>query len=193
MARLSNRRRQRNERHGLLELRRLTSAFKLSVLCNSDGIADTKEFCSGSREHHCVSRRAKPGWRIDPRSFGVGVGKHEAEGSSQPLLLRDVYCLVMAEIVSTGDTLSGAPRIEGRRIGVHHIATRVLDAGDSPEQVAADYDIDIADVYRALVYYYDHVDEMRQIQAERQSPPPELSVVHGPEDLDTTPQSEPDT
>jgi uncharacterized protein (DUF433 family) len=98
----------------------------------------------------------------------------------------------MTEIVSTDDTLGGAPRIDGRRIGVHHIAERVLDAGESPEQVAADYDLDIADVYRALVYYYDNSEEMREIQAERQSVSDELSVVHGPEDLDTTAQSEHD-
>ncbi len=98
----------------------------------------------------------------------------------------------MAEIISTNDTLGGAPRIEGRRIGVHHIAKQVLDAGESPEQVAANYDLDIADVYRALVYYYDHPDEMRQIQMERQSVPDNLSVVRGPEDLDTNTQSEPE-
>jgi len=98
----------------------------------------------------------------------------------------------MGKIVSTDDTLGGAPRIEGRRIGVHHIAKRVIDAGESPEQVAADYDLDIADVYRALVYYYDHADEMRQVQAERQAVADELAVVHGPDDLDTKTQSEPD-
>lgn len=98
----------------------------------------------------------------------------------------------MGEIVSTADTLGGAPRIDGRRIGVHHIAKRVLDAGESPEQVAADYDLDIADIYRALVYYYDNAEEMHQIQAERQSVPDELSVVSGPEDLDATTQSEPE-
>lgn len=98
----------------------------------------------------------------------------------------------MAEIVSTNDTLDGAPRIEGRRIGVHHIAKRVLDAGVSPEQVAADYDLDIADIHRALVYYYDHVDEMRKVQAKRQSVPDQLSIVRGPDDLDTKTQSEPE-
>ncbi len=98
----------------------------------------------------------------------------------------------MAEIVSTEDTLGGAPRIEGRRIGVHHIAKRVVDAGESPEQVAADYDIDIADVHRALVYYYDNPEEMRQVQAERQSVPEGASVFRGPEDLDSKTQSEPE-
>lgn len=98
----------------------------------------------------------------------------------------------MAEIVSTADTLGGAPRIEGRRIGVHHVAKRVIDAGESPEQVAADYDLDIADVYRALVYYYDHADEMRRIQAERQTVSEEFSVIRGPDDLDAKTQSEPE-
>lgn len=98
----------------------------------------------------------------------------------------------MAEIVSTDDVLGGAPRIEGRRIGVHHIAKQVVDAGKSPEQVAADFGLDIADVYRALVYYYDNPEEMRQVQTNRRSVPDELSIVRGPEDLETTTQSEPE-
>lgn len=98
----------------------------------------------------------------------------------------------MAEIISTSDTLGGAPRIEGRRIGVHHVAKRVIDAGESPEQVAADYDLDIADVYRALVYYYDHTEEMRQIRVERQTVPDGVTVVRGPTELDTETQSEPE-
>ena len=98
----------------------------------------------------------------------------------------------MAEIVSTADVLGGAPRVDGRRIGVHHIAKRVIDAGESPEQVAADYDLDIADVHRALTYYYDNPDEMRRVQAQRRSVPDRLSVVRGPEDLDTETRSEPE-
>lgn len=96
----------------------------------------------------------------------------------------------MAEIVTTDGVLGGAPRIDGRRIGVHHIAERVVDAGESPEQVAADYDLDIADVYRALVYYYDNPEEMRRVQTERRSVPDDLQVIDGPEDLETSPESE---
>lgn len=97
----------------------------------------------------------------------------------------------MSEIVSTDDVLGGAPRIEGRRIGVHHIAKRVIDAGESPEQVAADYDLDIADVHRALTYYYDNPAEMRQIESEHRSVSEGRSVVRGPDDLDIETQSEP--
>jgi uncharacterized protein (DUF433 family) len=89
----------------------------------------------------------------------------------------------MAEIVSTDAVLGGAPRVEGRRIGVHHVARRVIDAGESPEQVAADFDLDIADVHRALTYYYDHPDEMRTVQATRKTVPDDLRVVRGPDDL----------
>jgi len=46
----------------------------------------------------------------------------------------------MADIVSTPDILGAVLRIEGRRIGVHHLARRVIDAGQAPEQVAADYE-----------------------------------------------------
>lgn len=98
----------------------------------------------------------------------------------------------MAEIVATEGVLGGAPRIEGRRIGVHHVAKRIIDAGEPPEQVAADYDLGIGDVYRALVHYYDHPEEMRRIQAERRSTPDDLAVVRGPEDLDTETRSEPE-
>ena len=90
----------------------------------------------------------------------------------------------MTEIISTSDTLGGAPRIEGRRIGVHHIAKQVLDAEVSPTQVAVDYDLDLADVYRALTYYYDHPDEMRAVRKQRQSIPERMRVVEGPSDLD---------
>lgn len=98
----------------------------------------------------------------------------------------------MSEIVSTDDILGGAPRIEGRRIGVHHVARRVIDAGQPPEQVAADHDLDIADVHRALAYYYDHPDEMRAVQSQRSGIADGLRVVRGPEDLDDPEEPEPE-
>jgi len=90
----------------------------------------------------------------------------------------------MSDIVSTPDTLGGAPRIDGRRIGVHHVAKRVVDAEVSPAQVAADYNLDLADVHRALTYYYDHPDEMREVRKQRRTIPDGMRVVRGPADLD---------
>jgi uncharacterized protein (DUF433 family) len=68
----------------------------------------------------------------------------------------------MSEIVSTADTLGGEPRVEGRRVGVLHIATRVVDKGEHPKDVATDYRLDLAAVYRALTYYNDHPGEMHE-------------------------------
>ncbi|EMA56281.1 DUF433 domain-containing protein [Halococcus thailandensis] len=68
----------------------------------------------------------------------------------------------MTQIVSTEGTLGGEPRIDGRRIGVLHIAARVIDKGEHPEDVAADYELDLAAVHHALAYYYDHPDEMQE-------------------------------
>jgi len=65
-------------------------------------------------------------------------------------------------IVSTEDTPGGEPCIEGRPIGVLHVAPRVLEVGETPEAGAADYELDLADVHRALTYYHDHLDEMRE-------------------------------
>lgn len=88
----------------------------------------------------------------------------------------------MTEIVSTEDVLSGAPRIEGTRIGVHHIARRILDGDEEPAVVASDYDLSLADIHRALTYYYDHPEEMRQIRRERREGLEDSNVLT-PEDV----------
>jgi len=65
--------------------------------------------------------------------------------------------------------LGGEPRIEGTRIGVRHVAARVIDGGRSPAHVADQLDISIAAAYESLAYYYAHVDEMRKLEAENEA------------------------
>lgn len=60
------------------------------------------------------------------------------------------------------------PHIKGRRITVRDIHRRVEHQDLDPQTVADRFDLDIADVYRALTYYHDHPDEMRQVEAEYQ-------------------------
>lgn len=67
------------------------------------------------------------------------------------------------------DVLGGEPRIDGTRIGVRHVAARVIDSGQSPAHVADQLDVPIADVYEALSYYYGHLDEMREFDAENEA------------------------
>lgn len=62
------------------------------------------------------------------------------------------------------DVLGGEPRIDGTRIGVRHVATRVIEGGQSPAAVADQFDVALAAVYEALSYYYKHVAEMREYE-----------------------------
>lgn len=72
-------------------------------------------------------------------------------------------------IIRDDDVLGGEPRIDSTRIGVRHVATRVVDSGQSPAHVADQLDISLAAVYEALSYYYAHMDEMRVLEAENES------------------------
>jgi len=62
------------------------------------------------------------------------------------------------------EILGGEPRINGTRVGVRHVATRVVDSGQSPAHVADQLDLSLAAVYEALSYYYDHIEEMRELE-----------------------------
>lgn len=67
------------------------------------------------------------------------------------------------------DVLGGEPRIEGTRVGVRHVAALVVDSGRSPAYVADQLDLSLSDVYAALSYYYDNIDEIREIEAENEN------------------------
>lgn len=73
----------------------------------------------------------------------------------------------MTEIVRTEGVMGGQPRIEGRRISVLQIVEWIHEEGMEPETVATEFDLDLADVYRALTYYYDNLDEMDRWRTRR--------------------------
>ena len=60
----------------------------------------------------------------------------------------------------TPDIADGKPRIRGRRITVQDIAIWHERLGKSADEIAAEYDITLADVYAALAYYFDHREEI---------------------------------
>lgn len=74
---------------------------------------------------------------------------------------------MMSEIVETEGVMGGQPRIEGRRISVLQIVEWIHEEGMQPETVATEFDLDLADVYRALAYYYDNIDEMDRWRTRR--------------------------
>ncbi|EMA47694.1 hypothetical protein C448_04629 [Halococcus morrhuae DSM 1307] len=93
----------------------------------------------------------------------------------------------MAEIVSTPEVLGGKPRIEGRRIGVHQVVSLVVDGNLMPEEMAVRYDLELADIHRAITYYYDNPEEIRAVQKRRQENIENADPIR-PEDLGIEPR-----
>jgi uncharacterized protein (DUF433 family) len=93
----------------------------------------------------------------------------------------------MTEIVETPDVLGGKPRIEGRRIGVHQIVSLVVDSNLKPEEMAVRYDLELADIHRAIAYYYDNPEKIRAVQKRRHEVIENADPTR-PEDLGIEPQ-----
>ena len=56
----------------------------------------------------------------------------------------------------------GEPRIAGHRITVQNIVIWHERLGMSVDEIAAEYDLALADIYAALAYYFDHRAEIDQ-------------------------------
>lgn len=63
-------------------------------------------------------------------------------------------------ITSRPGVLGGKPCISGRRIAVEHIVIWHERLGYSADKIASDYDLELADVYAALAYYFAHREEI---------------------------------
>lgn len=73
--------------------------------------------------------------------------------------------------------LHDEPHLEGRRLTVRFIKTQVEDRGLEPGTVADQHELDVADVYRGLTYYYDHPEEMRTVERDRRDAIADHEVV----------------
>jgi uncharacterized protein (DUF433 family) len=62
----------------------------------------------------------------------------------------------------TPGVAGGKPRIAGHRITVANIALWHERFGKSADEIAAEYDLDLASIYAALAYYFDHREEIDQ-------------------------------
>lgn len=54
----------------------------------------------------------------------------------------------------------GKPRIAGHRITVQNIVIWHERMNKSADEICAEYDLTLSDVYAALAYYFDHRDEI---------------------------------
>ena len=68
--------------------------------------------------------------------------------------------LLDKHIETTPGIVGGKPRISGRRITVQNIAVWHERIGMSADEIAAEYDISLADVFAALTYYFDYRSEI---------------------------------
>ena len=64
--------------------------------------------------------------------------------------------LLDQHIEMTPGISGGKPRIAGRRITVQNIAVWHERIGKSADEIAAEYDLTLSDVFAALAYYFDH-------------------------------------
>lgn len=63
---------------------------------------------------------------------------------------------------------SRRPCIVGTSLEVAVIAIAKIVHGQSPEEIAADYNLSLSEVYAALTYYYEHKEQMdTMIQQQR--------------------------
>jgi uncharacterized protein (DUF433 family) len=70
---------------------------------------------------------------------------------------------ISEHIEITPGVCSGKPRIAGHRIRVQDIVIWHEMMGLSPDEILHHYpSISLADIYAALAYYYDNLDEIRQ-------------------------------
>ncbi|PSP68150.1 DUF433 domain-containing protein [Halobacteriales archaeon QS_1_69_70] len=60
------------------------------------------------------------------------------------------------------------PHIDGRRVPVLTIVERVEGSGLTPQTVADRHNLDISEVYAALLYYHDHPREFEKLRRDRQ-------------------------
>ena len=67
------------------------------------------------------------------------------------------------------EIIGGEPRIDGTRIGVRHVAGRVIERGQSPAHVADQLDVSLSAVYEALSYYYEHIEELREFERKNEN------------------------
>jgi|AntDeeMinimDraft_5_1070356.scaffolds.fasta_scaffold15369_3 uncharacterized protein (DUF433 family) len=86
-------------------------------------------------------------------------------------------------IVRTESVLGGDPRIDGTRIGVHHVVFPILDGEYTIDQlVSVTYpDLSEGDVLSALHYYAEHRAEVDAVREDNDRIPE--GAITGPDDL----------
>jgi uncharacterized protein (DUF433 family) len=70
--------------------------------------------------------------------------------------------LLDRHIEVTPGIAGGKPRIAGHRITVQNIVIWYERLGKTADEICAEYNLTLAEVYAALAYYFDHREEIDQ-------------------------------
>ena len=70
--------------------------------------------------------------------------------------------ILTQHIEITPNVASGKPRITGHRITVQNIVIWHEWMRLSADEIAAEYNLELSDVYAALAYYYDHREQINE-------------------------------
>lgn len=81
-------------------------------------------------------------------------------------------------ITTQPGVLGGKPCLAGRRIAVAHIVHWHEREGQRAEEIASAYDLDLADVYAALAYYFANREAMDEDSREGEAFVQEMQQQH---------------
>lgn len=70
---------------------------------------------------------------------------------------------------------------------MHQIVSLVVNGDLTPEEMAVRYDLELADIHRAIAYYYDNPEEIRAVQKRRREKIENADPTR-PEDLGIEPR-----
>lgn len=101
---------------------------------------------------------------FESRRLAVGPG-FKSIGRQSRNMSKTAYRIVSGEESEIHDE----PHIEASRVTVRFVHERVEGLGKDPKEVAAQHDLDLADVYQALAYYHDHAEEMGAVERRREA------------------------
>jgi uncharacterized protein (DUF433 family) len=127
------------------------------------------------RRHRALNHRASSGiillLRIAPGApdglvrLDASMRRFHLPGMMLCLTKRESYLSMIAQVLDrhieiTPGISGGKPRIAGRRITVQNIVIWHERLGKSADELCAEHDLTLAEVYAALAYYFDHRDEI---------------------------------
>lgn len=129
-----------------------------------DGPEIEVEVAHGLRASWVGKKTARHSAGLEGLSYLTPIADIAPETTDRALMSESDVTCSMAAIVRDESIRSGDPRIDGTRITVIDVKRRIIDNEEDPHLVAGEYDVSMADLFRALTYYYEHREELEGLE-----------------------------